>query len=113
LEDIILFKLLEDGRFDLDELIRQQKSQKGVGIGVHSDVQGDDLVKQGYGMDYVVNEGQYEHPQRPEYLASAVEITLQCLVRKQTFINILSEGGEESIGDLERFSRKGLEQLYS
>jgi len=55
LEEIVLFEFLEDRGFDLDELVGHEEGDEGVRIGVYGDVQRDDLVKEGGGVDYVVD----------------------------------------------------------
>lgn len=44
LEEAVFFEALEDGAFDFDKLIGQEKSEESVGVGVDGDVEGDDLI---------------------------------------------------------------------
>lgn len=82
MKDVVLLEFFEDCGFDFYELIRHQEREESVGVGVDGDIQGDDLVEQGCGVDDVVDEGQDEHPERSEDLASSIEVSFQCLVRK-------------------------------
>ena len=54
LEQIVLFEFLEDGRFDFHELVGHEECEEGIGIGVNGDVEGDDLVEQGGGVEEIV-----------------------------------------------------------
>ena len=57
LEEVVFFEFLEDGGFDLDELVGHEECEEGIGVRVDGDVERDDLVEQGGGVEEVVEEG--------------------------------------------------------
>ena len=63
LEEILFFDFLEDGGFDLDELVGHEKGQESVGVRVDGHVQGYDLVEERRCVDDVVTQSQKEEPQ--------------------------------------------------
>ncbi len=101
LKQVVLFEALEDGALDLHKLVRQQQRQQRVRVRVDGDVERDDLVVERDRVQAVVRQREEEHAEREQNLGSARRVPRQRLGAEEALENVLPDGGEQAVADLE------------